>query len=83
LALSSVAASPANGSPVFKIRGQLQARVATHNSADPGSLMVRVGFDDRAELLAAAQPLPTFITGHYLNWTAVLVGKDIFLLSTG
>jgi len=45
--------------------------------------MVRVGFDDRAELLAAAQPLPTFITGHYLNWTAVLVGKDIFLLSTG
>ena len=32
----------------------LMACVPTHRSAEPNSLAVRVGFDDRAELLAAA-----------------------------
>lgn len=34
--------------------------------------MVRVGFDDRAELLAAA-PDVYYVTDHYLNYNAVLV----------
>ena len=34
--------------------------------------MVRVGFDDRAELLAA-DPNIYYVTDHYLNYTAVLV----------
>ena len=34
--------------------------------------MVRVGFDDRAELLAAA-PDVYYVTDHYLNYSAVLV----------
>jgi hypothetical protein len=38
----------------------------THRSAEPGSLVVRVGFDDRAELLAAA-PDVYYVTDHYLN----------------
>ena len=44
----------------------------THRSAEPGSLAVRVGFDDRAELLAAA-PDVYYVTDHYLNYSAVLV----------
>ena len=34
--------------------------------------MVRVGFDDRAELLAAAPDI-YYVTDHYLGYTAVLV----------
>ena len=43
-----------------------------HRSAEPGSLAIRVDFDDRAELLAAA-PDVYYVTDHYLNYTAVLV----------
>ena len=44
----------------------------THRSAEPSSLAVRVGFDDRAELLAAAPDL-YYVTDHYLGGSAVLV----------
>jgi len=46
--------------------------VPAHRSAEPGSLAVRVDFDDRAELLAAA-PDVYYVTDHYLNYSAVLV----------
>ena len=55
----------------LKVRGKLLACVPTHRSAEPGSLAVRVGFDDRAELLAAA-PDVYYVTDHYLGY-AVLV----------
>jgi hypothetical protein len=48
------------------------ACVPTHRSAEPNSLAVRVGFDDRAELLAAA-PDVYYVPDHYLNYSAVLV----------
>ncbi len=44
----------------------------THRSAEPNSLAVRVGFDDRAELLAAAPDL-YYVTDHYLGGSAGLV----------
>ena len=44
----------------------------SHRSAEPGSLVVRVGFDDRAELIAAA-PDVYYATNHYLGYSAVLV----------
>ena len=72
LALPGVEASTAYGSPALKVRGKLLACVPAHHSAEPGSLMVRVGFDDRAELLAAA-PDVYYLTDHYLNYSAVLV----------
>ncbi|HXY06759.1 MAG TPA: MmcQ/YjbR family DNA-binding protein [Terriglobales bacterium] len=72
LALSGVEESTAYGSPALKVRGKLLACVPTHRSAEPGSLMVRVGFDDRTELLAAA-PDVYYVTDHYLNYSAVLV----------
>jgi hypothetical protein len=72
LALPGVEESKAYGAPALKIRGKLLACVPTHRSAESGSLMVRVGFDDRAELLAAA-PDVYYVTDHYLNYSSVLV----------
>jgi len=72
LALPNVEASTAWGAPALKVRGKLMACVPTHHSAEPDSLMVRVGVDDRSELLAAA-PDVYYVTDHYLGYTAVLV----------
>jgi hypothetical protein len=72
LALPSVEEGTAYGAPALKVRGKLMACVPTHRSAEPGSLAVRVGFDDRAELLAA-DPDVYYVTDHYLNYTSVLV----------
>jgi hypothetical protein len=64
--------STAYGSPALRVRGKLLACVPSHRSAEPGSLVVRVDFDDRAELLAA-DPDVYYVTDHYLNYTSVLV----------
>ena len=72
LTLPGVEEGTAYGSPALKVRGKLLACVPVHRSAEPGSLAVRVGFDDRAELLAAA-PDVYYMTDHYLAYSAVLV----------
>ncbi len=72
LTLPGVEESTAYGAPALKVHGKLLACVPTHRSAEPGSLAVRVGFDDRAELLAA-DPDVYYVTDHYLNYTSVLV----------
>jgi hypothetical protein len=72
LALPGVEASTAWGAPALNVHGKLMACVPTHRSAEPGSLMLRVSLDDRAELLAAA-PDVYYVTDHYLGYTAILV----------
>jgi hypothetical protein len=72
LALPGVEESTAYGSPALKVHGKLLACVPAHRSAEPGSLVVRVEFDDRAELLAA-DPDVYYVTDHYVNYAAVLV----------
>jgi hypothetical protein len=72
LKLPGVEESTAYGSPALKVHGKLLACVPVNRSAEPGSLVVRVGFDDRAELLAA-DPDVYYVTDHYLNDTSVLV----------
>src|SRR6201987_157720 len=72
LALPCVEESTAYGSPALKVHGKLLACVPSHRSAEPGSLVVRIDFDNRAELLAAA-PDVYYVTDHYLNYNAVLV----------
>lgn len=72
LELPGVDESTAFGAPALKIRGKLMACLPTHRSAEPDSLLVRVGFDDRTELLAAA-PDVYYLTDHYVGYTAVLV----------
>ena len=72
LALPGVEETTAYGSPAFKVQGKLMACIAINRSAEPGSLMVRVDFDDRAELLAA-DPDVYYLTDHYAPYNAVLV----------
>src|ERR1700741_736800 len=72
LALSGVEESTAYSAPALKVRGKLLACVPTHRSAEPGSFVVRIDFDNRAELLAAAPDI-YYVTDHYLNYNAVLV----------
>ncbi len=72
LALPGVEESTAYGSPALKVHGKLLACVPVNCSAEPGSLAVRVGLNDRAELLTAAPDI-YYVTDHYLNYNAVLV----------
>ncbi len=72
LALPGVEESTAYGSPALKVHGKLLACVPAHRSAEPGSLAIRVDFDDRAELLGAA-PDVYYVTDHYVGYSAVLV----------
>jgi hypothetical protein len=72
LALPGVEESTAYGVPALKINGKLLACVPANRSAEPGSLVVRVDPEDRAELLAAA-PDVYYITDHYVDDSAVLV----------
>jgi len=72
LALPGVEESTAYGQPALKVHGKLLACIPANPSAEPGSLAVRVDFDDRAELLAA-DPDIYYVTDHYVGYTAVLV----------
>ena len=74
LALPGVDESTAYGQPALKIRGKLLACIPANRSAEPGSLVVRVDFDDRAELLAAA-PDVYYVTDHYVDHNTVLVRR--------
>jgi hypothetical protein len=72
LALPGVVESTAYGSPAVKVRGQLLACIPANRAAEPNSLVVRVDFDDRAELLAG-DPNVYYLPDHYVGYTAVLV----------
>ncbi len=72
MALPDVEKSTIHGAPSLKVRGKLLACPALHRSAEPGSLAVRIGFDQRSELLAA-EPRVYYVTDHYVNYPTVLV----------
>lgn len=73
LALPGVeAATRYDGSPVLTLGGCFMAGLATHRSAEPGTLVVRAGFDDRALLLEDA-PETYYLTEYYEKYPLVLV----------
>src|SRR5271170_4790822 len=72
LALPGVEESTAHGVPALKVHGELLACVPANRLAEPASLVVRMEFDDRAELLAA-DPDVYYVTDHYVGYSAVLV----------
>ena len=72
LKLPGVEESTAYGAPALKVQGKLLACIPSNRAAEPGSLVVRVDFDDRAELLTA-DPDTYYLTDHYLGYSAVLV----------
>src|SRR5215467_3604807 len=72
LMLPGIEESTAYGSPALKLRGKLLACMASHRSAEPGTLVVRVSFEDRDALIAEA-PEIYYVKEHYLNYESVLV----------
>jgi hypothetical protein len=56
----------------LKIKGRLMACQAIHKSAEPDSLMVRIG-RERREALLAQDPAAYYVTDHYASYPAVLV----------
>jgi hypothetical protein len=68
LALDNVEESTSYGTPAFKVHGVLFLRL----HQDLESLVVRMDFEQRAELMAA-DPGTYYITDHYLNYEWVLV----------
>ena len=71
-ALPDVEEGTAYGSPAFKVRGKLLTCLAVHKSAEAGTLAVRIGFEERAQLIAA-DPDTYYLTDHYLAYPIVLV----------
>ena len=72
LELPDVEDASAYGSPAVKVRGKLLTCIPTNKSAEPDSLAVRIGIDQRAELVATA-PDVYYFTDHYANYPMVLV----------
>ena len=72
LAFSGVEEGTTYGTPALKVRGQLLTCMAIHKSAEPGSLAVRIGFEDRAALIST-DPEVYYLTDHYVEYPVVLV----------
>lgn len=73
LALPGVeAATRYDGSPTLKLGGAFMAGLTTHASAEPGSLVVRIGFEERDWLLADA-PDTYYVTDYHQDHPVVLV----------
>jgi hypothetical protein len=66
------AATRYDGSPVLKAGGAFMAGLASHESAEPGSLVVRTTLEDRKWLLEDA-PDVYYITDYYRPYPLVLV----------
>lgn len=60
-----------DGSPVLKLGGCFMAGVATHPSAEPDTLVVRCGIEDRDALLEDA-PETYYVTDYYRPYPIVL-----------
>jgi hypothetical protein len=61
-----------DGSPVLKVGGAFMAGLATHPSAEPNTLVVRCGVEDREWLIADA-PDTYYLTDYYRSYPLVLV----------
>ncbi|MGE5244067.1 MAG: MmcQ/YjbR family DNA-binding protein [Betaproteobacteria bacterium] len=62
----------AYGSPALKVNGRMFACMAIHRSAEPGTLVLQVPFDQRNELLAEDRDT-YYLTDHYAEHPTVLV----------
>lgn len=61
-----------DGSPMLKADGRFMAGVATHRSADPETLVVRIDLEERKLLLEEA-PDTYYVTPEYQRHPVVLV----------
>jgi hypothetical protein len=72
LGLPDVVGSSTLRGVAYKVHGKLLACKAVHRSAEPETLMVRVGAADRDRLIGA-EPDSYYLTAHYMAYETVLV----------
>ncbi len=60
------------GAPSFKVGGKLMVCYATNKAAEPDTLVARVGFDQRDDLIAE-EPEIYYLKDHYAPYPYVLV----------
>ena len=75
LALPDAEEGSLHGAPTVKVSGRLLACPALHKSAEANSIVVRVGAEQRAALLAH-DPNVYYVTDHYRNYPSVLARLD-------
>lgn len=68
LALPEVEEGTSYGTPAFKVKGKLLARL----KEDGETLVVKIDFDAQ-EILMRADPETFFLTDHYVGWPTILV----------
>jgi hypothetical protein len=66
------AATKYDGSPVLRVNGCFMAGPATHASAEPASIVVRIDLEDRQLLLEDA-PETYYVSDYYRPYPVVLV----------
>src|SRR6266550_136178 len=69
--LPGVEVSTYFGKPALKLDGQMIACMASHKSAEPNTLVVRVDFLER-DLRIANEPDLYYLKPHYVNYPCVL-----------
>ena len=60
------------GQPAVKVRGKMFACIASHKSAEPGTLVVRMDIAAR-DALIADDPATYYLKEHYVGYPCVLV----------
>ena len=72
LKLPGVEESTMYGTPALKLGGRMIACVASHKSAEPGTLAVRTDLEQR-DMLIAEDPDTYYVKDHYRSFPVVLV----------
>lgn len=70
--LPGVEATTSWGAPALEVRGKMFACKAIHKSAEPDTLVVRMDFAARDELITA-DPATYYLEEHYVDYACVLV----------
>lgn len=71
-ALPGVVRGTSFGAPALKVRGKVMACVPTNESAEPGSLLIRVNRRDR-EAMLAERPDLFYLPDHYVGYDGILL----------
>ena len=64
------------GMPALKLDGQMLACMASHKSAEPGTLVVRIDFLER-DLRVTNEPDIYYLKPHYVNYACVLTRLSV------
>jgi hypothetical protein len=70
--LPEVEVGTSYGQPALKVHGKMFACIASHKSAEPGTLVVRMAMADR-DALIEEDPATYYLKEHYVGYPCVLV----------